>query len=434
MIKALIYLTVISSFIPASVLSINIGFMQISAYRIMIMLLPFACFLKLNSTFQINNELFFYNKQNNYSVLFMMFWLFYSLMSFLWSPSIIDTFKHTYFIACGVMCIFAFYLLIENVEDVYFCLLASTFVICIHGIIGWTEIFTGNYLIETEYTFAYAIQKLPVSAMYNVNGFATCMTSGVFLAFAVWKTAKSKLTTIYAFIVMISSFLIVIWSRSRANIYGLTLAIGVLLILSGKKIFVNIFLILILAFSTFFICGLFFPWITELFTDTVLTDITGINLEYGSDYVRINLIKNGLHFLLQNLLMGTGAGGIEHWMASEWIYETEGIINMHNWWMEILTAYGVFVFIGYLFFYVKLCFDMFKIYRATNNTKEMYLSLAMIGMLISFVISSVSSSSNIGDSSIWTFFAIAIAFQKIGSSYKQKNLPEIGPNSWYLSP
>lgn len=422
MIKALIYLTVISSFIPASVLSINIGFMQISSYRIIIMLLPFACFFKLNYIFQTKGKLFFDNKQNNYSIIFMIFWLFYSVLSILWSPSIIDTFKHTYFIVCGVIVIFAFYLLIENVEDVYCCLLASTFVICIHGIIGWTEIFTGNYLIETEYTFAYSIQKLPVSAMYNVNGFATFMTFGVFLAFGVWKTAKRKLTTIFAFVVMLNSFLIVIWSRSRANIYAIALAVGVLLLLSGKNIFRNIFIILIVSFVFIFVSNTFFPWGTDIFVEAVLPGISGINLESGSDYIRLNLIKNGLHFLPQNLFMGTGAGGIEHWMASEWIYDTENITNIHNWWMEIITAYGVFVFIGYLLFYVKLCLDMFKIYRDTNNTKEMYLSLAMIGMLTSFVISSVSSSSNIGDPSIWTIFAIAIAFQGISARYSQHNI------------
>lgn len=419
--KALVYLTVVSSYISATIFSINLGFMQISLFRIFVLFLPFACFSKLNSNYHINGKQFPKDKQNNYSVLFMIFWLFYALLSFLWSPSISDTLRHSYLIACGVISVIAFSFILDDAEDIYNCLLASTLMIFVHGIIGWREIFTGNYLVQTEYTVGYALQMLPVSTMFNVNDYATSMAVGVFLAFAVWKTAPSKIISIFAFFVMVSSALIVIWSRSRANIYGFTLAVVVLLLLSGKKIFKNISLILILSFSVLFISDLFFPWTTEQFTDTVLPGISGIDLEYGSDYVRMNLIKNGLHFLPQNLFMGTGAGGIEHWMASEWIYDTENIINIHNWWMEILTGYGIFVFIGYLFFFGKLCFDMYKIYRTSNNIKEVYISLAMIGALVSFTIGSVSSSSNMASYSIWVFFAIAIAFQGISTSYSQYN-------------
>lgn len=416
--KALVYLTVISSYISATIFSINLGFMQISLFRIFVLFLPFACFSKLNSNYLIHGYLFPQDKQNNYSILFMLFWLFYSLLSFLWSPSLGDTLRHSYFIACGVISIIAFTLIIDDAEDVYYCLLASTFMIFVHGIIGWREIFTGNYLVQTEYTVGYALQMLPVSTMFNVNGYATCMTIGVFFAFAVWKTAPSKIISIFAFFVMVSSALIVIWSRSRANIYGFALAVLVLLLLSGKKIFRNIFLILLMLFVFIFVSNMFFPWVTNLFVETVLPGISGINVEYGSDYVRMNLIKNGLYFLPQNLFMGTGAGGIEHWMASEWLYDTGSITNIHNWWMEILTGYGIFVFLGYLFFFGKLCFDMYKIYRTSNNVKEVYISLAMIGALVSFVIGSVSSSSNMASYSIWIFFAIVIAFQGVRNEGK----------------
>lgn len=413
--KALIYLTVVSSYVSATVFSINLGFMQISLFRILVLFLPVACFSKLVFNYQIHGYLFSPDRKNNYSVLFMLFWLFYSLLSILWSPSVGEALRHSYFIACGVISIITFYLIIDDVKDIYYCLFASTLMIFIHGIIGWREIFTGNYVEETERTIAYTIQMLPVSTMFNVNDYATSMAIGVFTAFAVWKTTPSKTISIFAFFVMVSSALIVIWSRSRANIYGFALAVLVLLLLSGKKIFKNITLILILSFTLLFISDLFFPWITELFTDSVLTGITGINLEDGSDYTRMNLIKNGLHFLPQNLFLGTGAGGIEHWMSSEWIYDTGGITNIHNWWMEILAGYGIFVFLGYLFFFGKLCFDMYKIYRTSNNVKEVYISLAMIGALVSFIIGSVSSSSNMSSYSIWIFFAIAVAFQGIGT-------------------
>lgn len=170
-------------------------------------------------------------------------------------------------------------------------------------------------------------------------------------------------------------------------------------------------------FAFILVSNMFFPWVTDLFVETVLPGISGVNLEYGSDYVRMNLIKNGLHFLPQNLFMGTGAGGIEHWMASEWIYDTGSITNIHNWWMEILTGYGIIVFIGYMIFYIKLCIDMFRIFRSSSNYKEVYIAFAMIGALVSFVIGSVSSSSNMASYQIWVFFAIVIAFQGLRKNF-----------------
>ena len=216
--KALIYLTVISSYISATIFSINLGFMQISLFRIFVLFLPFACFSKFNSNYQLHGYLFPPNRKNKYSVLFMLFWLLYSFLSFSWSPSFNDTLRHSYFIACGVISVIAFTLIIDEVQDVYYCLLASTLMIFVHGIIGWREVFTGNYLVKTEYTVGYALQMLPVSTMFNVNDYATSMLVGVFLAFAVWKTTPSKTISIFAFFVMVSSALIVIWSRSRANI------------------------------------------------------------------------------------------------------------------------------------------------------------------------------------------------------------------------
>jgi len=410
LVKSLLFFTVISSYISTELFSINLGFMQISLFRIAIFLLPFMCCAKMISNYE-NKGYFLENKIKGYSITFMSFWLFYAMLSSLWSPDFYDTLRHTYFIFCGVICIIALSLLTEDLRDILNCLTAAVIMILVHGIIGWREVFTGNYVVETEYTLEYALQMLPVSSMFNVNDYATCMTVGVFFSYALWKTSYNRFISAFAFVVMINSVLLVVWSRSRANIYGLLLAMLVLLILSGKKIFVNLFIVFVSLISAVFVVNLLCPWIMELVTDVVFPGITGIDLESGSDYIRANLIKNGLHFLPQNLFMGTGAGGIEHWMSTEWIYDTGGIINIHNWWMEILTGYGIIVFTGYLFFYIKLLTDMYRTYRTSKNKTEVYIAISMIGALTSFIIGSVSSSSNISSYSVWSFFAIAIAYQ-----------------------
>jgi len=410
--KGLVYLTVISSYISATTFSIDLGFMQVSLFRILILVLPFVCFAKLLSNNYSLESFTINGRPNSFSIAFMIFWLFYSLLSFLWSPDLYDSFRHVYFIFGGVISIVTFSLFIEKVEDVYFCLLASTFMIFIHGIIGWLEVFTGNYLVQTERTAGYALAMLPVSTMHNVNDFATSMAIGVFISFAVWKISQRRIISCFAFLVMISSGFLVIWSRSRANIYGLALAVLFLLVSGGKKVFKNLIIISVFLISFVFVLHYFFPWVIDTVFNTIFPGISGVNIaNYGSDYIRFNLIRNGLHFLSETLFMGTGAGGIEHWMITDLKYDTLGITNIHNWWMEVLVGYGIFVFLGYLLFYFKLFLDMFRTFRTKKRKEEMYISLAMIGVLVSFVIGSISSSSNIDSYSIWVFFAIAIAFQ-----------------------
>lgn len=149
----------------------------------------------------------------------------------------------------------------------------------------------------------------------------------------------------------------------------------------------------------------------QYFIDQMVIRITeGEN----SDNIRKNLILNGLLFLLPTLGMGTGIGGIESYMASNWVYETYGITNIHNWWMEILVGSGIFIFAGYIIFYIKLCRDNYSRYKSKNTTSlERSTAFAFLGFMIAFIIASISSSSNMGNEMLWVFWAIIIAFQGI---------------------
>jgi teichuronic acid biosynthesis protein TuaE len=100
-------------------------------------------------------------------------------------------------------------------------------------------------------------------------------------------------------------------------------------------------------------------------------------------------------------------------MLNRSIYDTQGIVNMHNWWMEILVGYGIIVFIMYIIFFCKLLIHLIKKYKLSRNRIDYSVSLGMIFSMTGFIIGSTSSSSNLNSEWLWVFWAIVIAYQGI---------------------
>ena len=418
--KTFLYLLVAFSYFGTAVWSLDIGFMQLTLFRMTLPLIAVLCLQRM--IFNLNNygKLLNVDNKSRYSVFFMIFWFSYSLLSVLWSPDKIDGLRHIFFLSCGVLGIVALTLFLNDSKDIYKCVFISVLMLSFHQIIGWSEVLTGSYLFEVERATIYGIHNLPVSSMNNTNDFATALTLSVFYLYCVWKVSKSKIIRLASFIFMSSSAVLVLWTRSRANVLGLLIGFTVLFFLNKKKLFVNIIKVLLILVIALFLGNLLLPDVlkNKLF-ESILPTATKIDLsaKQGSDFIRLNLIKNGLYFLVRTLFLGTGAGGVEHWMAQESIFDTVNITNMHNWWMEILTGYGIFVFIGYLIFYFKLMYDMFKIYKSKySNKNEKIIASSFLAILCWYTIASISSSSNMANQIIWIFFAMAIAFQ--GTSFK----------------
>ncbi len=135
-------------------------------------------------------------------------------------------------------------------------------------------------------------------------------------------------------------------------------------------------------------------------------------LQSGGDslIVRYNLIRNSFIFLGNSLGFGVGAGNVEYHMENSPVYETDGRINVHNWWVEILTNYGIFIFAGYVVFYLGLLISLYKIYPRLKDTSERMICEASMASLVIFFFSSMSSSSIMDFRFKWILFAFALAF------------------------
>lgn len=106
---------------------------------------------------------------------------------------------------------------------------------------------------------------------------------------------------------------------------------------------------------------------------------------------------------------GVGAGNAEYWMENFALYDTFGILNPHNWWLEILINYGVFIFTGYLLFFLSLVRRLWQAYKTTDGADRM-IAEALLLSLVGFSIASISSSSIMAFTPQWLLFAFALAF------------------------
>jgi teichuronic acid biosynthesis protein TuaE len=87
-----------------------------------------------------------------------------------------------------------------------------------------------------------------------------------------------------------------------------------------------------------------------------------------------------------------------------------GRANAHNWWIEILANYGIFIFAGYLIFFFSLLINLWRTWATLQDRTEKMLCEALLLGCITFIFAAISSSSIIALRPQWIFFGFALAF------------------------
>jgi teichuronic acid biosynthesis protein TuaE len=199
-------------------------------------------------------------------------------------------------------------------------------------------------------------------------------------------------------------------SQSRSGFIGFLISIIPLAYFYLKRcsikkrlLFVIISLIVLFTISSWIIAN------KELYEALITVDTSS-----GSDQTRINLIKNGLIFLVNSLFLGVGLGNIEYHMATNAFYLTQ-YINIHNWWMEILVSSGVFIFIIYIVIYTKSLLRLYHMSLGKKDKDIMVISTCFFCFLIAFLIAAVGSSSSMTSEWLWPAMAVVMSFVNSGS-------------------
>lgn len=406
MTKMLTFLSILTALLGARAISIDFKVFQLSLFRILIIIIMIILMLK-NTSINLSRK-----KKNNYSVKFMILWLFYAIISVGWVKHYGDWFRAVYFIALGVICVIIYTNMLKKDADILTAFRMMSIMIIVHNIIGWLEIITDKYLfLSGDIVEIYAHYNYPVSTFLNLNDFALCMLFSIFICYICFVNAKHKIIKVAYIILMISSALLLVFTDSRGNLIGLILAISYYIFLKIKDNKWKYPLLLFLSIIGLFI--LLFSNLPDYLYDAARNLMYEFEVSKSSDTIRLNLIKNGFIFFGDTFGFGTGAGNIEYWMANYSVYDTGNIVNIHNWWMEILVGYGFLIFALYIIFYVKLYKTLYKKYKYSSDKLNNSISLGILCCMIGYIIASISSSSNIQAEWLWVFWSISIAYQGI---------------------
>jgi teichuronic acid biosynthesis protein TuaE len=141
-----------------------------------------------------------------------------------------------------------------------------------------------------------------------------------------------------------------------------------------------------------------------------LTTESSMDSGFGSVGIRLNLVRNCLVFLGHSFGFGVGAGNAEYYMQNFSVYDTQGITNPHNWWGEILTDYGLFIFVGYVLIYMSILYNLWRMRTKLSDGQEKMICEALLVGLVIFFFASMSSSSIMAFTPQWLFFAFALGF------------------------
>ncbi len=294
---------------------------------------------------------------------------------------------------------------------------AAADALLIHSLIGLYEVSVDKYLFETGNVSSYDYGKAAIGIFHNLNDYATFVTT--MLPFSVYRLFSEKKTPFriyYAALFGLSIYMI-LCSRSRAAMLTLLiLAVTYLHVFCRNSNKRKLILLAVVGFLLVLYMS-YAPLrqiVTEFFQQNT------INEESGSDKARINLINNGLHFLVVTHGFGVGAGNLNEWLSSRSIFNIGQLTYIHNWYAEILVTFGIPFMLLYVYFHLKV---FFSILAAGTKSKQIFsLENTILLSFVSFSIVSISSSSNFYSEWVWMYLVLVSAFSMLLCRQKKEKV------------
>jgi len=419
--KYVCYLVLIAGFFGVTIFSIDMGSFKLFPYRIFLIVLWLLFFRHI----LLNNiKMDFSQHKIRWYFIFLAFWIGYALLSLAWSASLTLAVRNILFLLMGISVIFFSIYYFRKIEDLQRVQWIWFGVFSILVILGFWEHLSGQHLTTSIFYLSTNenIIFIPTGVFHNPNDYASFLVLSIPFVISLFRDEKRILFRFLGMEIVAGAIYLIVVTGSRANILAVLLELTIFLLLINIKQKIKLVIILIVCLLILLII-LSVP--IKVFLSQMMGQIGSIanqtEFKIGSISVRLNLIRNGLSFLRSKAGFGVGAGNFEYYMSNFAIYDTKGIINSHNWWLEILVNYGIFVFVGYMIFYLSIIRKLRKIYYEKLSRNEKIICEGLLISLIGFFIASLSSSSMMAFRPQWLLFAFALAFLNYFKNKKEVN-------------
>lgn len=264
----------------------------------------------------------------------------------------------------------------------------------------------------------------PTTVFMNENNYAVFIALSVPFLLARWRYFNARKARILTGAALFMGMYMMFVTGSRINLMVLitTMFVYALALTAKGKRLKTLAVLLGAVVGTWLIFGVTQPAVLGYVTKQlgkILSAYFELLKPFDSDFlgssnsiaVRINMIRNGITFLLRTWGMGVGVGNFEAWIISRSVYDTMEFLNPHNWWIELVSEYGVLVTLGYIAFFLSLLRSAWLGWKKAQGQGK-WLPEALSLALIIFPLAAVSPNSLVDYNPHWILLALALAWRR----------------------
>lgn len=346
------------------------------------------------------------NRHMAYYLLLGCVWTVWALLGVLWARSQIAALRGAFAVAFG----FLAFLAVANLESwkphaLRWLLRGWVAAAGVVAAVAIWELVTGNHLPGTWFASRPRVSPTIIASTFdNPNNLGVFLLATVPVLLHVLENARAPAARASLVVFIALVLLMSVLTTSRVAVYGILL-IGALYLLRRPHITKSdVATVLILAALI-----VLMPATNRLLSFLASIDSRFVTtfILHGSTLIRLNLFQIGVDMTTASFGAGVGGGNYPVILANTHTYSdyfTSGIIDPHNWWIEILSEYGVIIFSAYSMFLVLL-------YLRQRAALKQHLQPAIRHLplfFVAFVLSGVGPSSFINLSWQWLYLAVLV--------------------------
>lgn len=348
--------------------------------------------------------------RHNYEpLIYMLAWLAYSLLGYIWAQDRMLALDFSFLIYRYLIAFLVFDALCRDnrvLERSHLILLGF---LGLYLLTAYWEMATFSHLPSSK---LYGIKHFtPTGPFYNQNNLAAFML--LLLPFALFlpKLHAGKLTKTLSAIMVASVMIIITVQGARIAMLaaGGVIGLAFLFFSSIRTKLLSLLIVLVLGVAI----TRFFPVPVRIVSGIARKEIRSFGeeaetVQMSSIKIRMQLFRESFDLTAGSAFMGLGGGNFEHYMDTDREYRTAGIINAHNWLLEIMSNYGVIILLGFLYLYLRWLYILYC--RVRNSQGRLhYFYLMYFYSLILFLPACALPSSIRWNHMIWIYFAVVNA-------------------------
>lgn len=344
-------------------------------------------------------------KQEFEPVLFLLLWLGYSMFSYIWAQDRLLAADYSLLIFRYLFLFMFFSAVFRDHRLLSRLHLFLAFISFLYIAVGVWEVLSLNHLPPSKYYGSKFYR--PTGPFYGENIMAAFMVLLFpFLLFLpkLYTSLWVRIGTLIA--ILISSFIIIVQGARIAMLAMAAVLLWFLTFHSTARSWLMVFLLVALIVGG---VNHYAPSLLNFGLKMLSREVSSFGeesrtVQMSSINIRKQLFVETFDLTVLSGFMGLGGGNIEHYMDTDREFRTAGIINAHNWILEIMGNFGIIILTGFLYIYIRWLYMLYKKYRNSTG-RDKYLSLIYLSSLVLFAATSSLPSSIRWNHLIWIYFA-----------------------------